>query len=88
MKHIPKSLLIAQVNNINAVLQLKPGNHLILQQAYGGFQLQQEVMTPPSCSVGVRSISSGYVSKREMNDYLNAVVVGMALRAPQVQPIY
>ena len=87
MKHIPKSLLIAQVNNINAVLQLKPGNHLILQQAYGGFQLQQEVMTPPSCSVGVRSISSGYVSKREMNDYLNAVVMGMALRAPQVQPI-
>jgi hypothetical protein len=28
------------------------------------------------------------VSKREMNDYLNALVVGMALRAPQVQPIY
>jgi hypothetical protein len=27
------------------------------------------------------------VSKREMNDYLNALVVGMALRANQVQPI-
>jgi hypothetical protein len=84
MKHIPKSLLIAQVNNINAVLQLKPGNLLVLQQAYGGFQLQQEVGPAP----GMNSISSGYVSKREMNDYLNAVVVGMALRAPQVQPIY
>ena len=83
MKHIPKSLLIAQVDNINAVLQLKPGNQLVLQQAYGGFQLQQEV-----AGGGINSISSGYVSKREMNDYLNAVVVGMALRAPQVQPIY
>ena len=83
MKHIPKSLLIAQVDNINAVLQLKPGNLLVLQQAYGGFQLQQEV-----AGGGINSISSGYVSKREMNDYLNAVLVGMALRAPQVQPIY
>jgi hypothetical protein len=83
MKHIPKSLLIAQVDNINAVLQLKPGNLLVLQQAYGGFQLQQEV-----ADGGINSISSGYVSKREMNDYLNAVVVGIALRAPQVQPIY
>jgi hypothetical protein len=82
MKHVPKSLLLAQVDNINAVLQLKPGNQLMLQQAYGGFQLQQEDGT-----VGVNSISSGYVSKREMNDYLNAVVVGMALRANQVQPI-
>jgi hypothetical protein len=82
MKHVPKSLLLAQVDNINAVLQLKPGNQLMLQQAYGGFQLQQEDGT-----VGVNSISSGYVSKREMNDYLNALVVGMALRANQVQPI-
>jgi hypothetical protein len=82
MKHIPKSLLIAQVDNINAVLQLKPGNLLVLQQAYGGFQLQQEV-----AGGGISSISSGYVSKREMNDYLNALVVGMALRANQVQPI-
>ena len=87
MKHISKSFLLAQVDIINAVLQTKPGNRLVLQQAYGGFQLQQEVMTPPSCSVGVRSISSGYVSKREMNDYLNALRVGMALHANQVQPI-
>ena len=83
MKYVPKSLLHAQVDNINAVLQLKPGNLLVLQQAYGGFQLQQEVS-----GGGINSISSGYVSKREMNDYLNALVVGMALRAPQVQPIY
>ena len=83
MKHVPKSLLHAQVDNINAVLQTKPGNRLVLQQAYGGFQLQQEV-----AGGGINSISSGYVSKREMNDYLNAVVVGMALRAPQVQPTY
>jgi hypothetical protein len=82
MKYVPKSLLIAQVDNINAVLQLKPGNLLVLQQAYGGFQLQQEV-----AGTGINSISSGYVSKREMNDYLNALVVGMALRANQVQPI-
>ena len=82
MKHVPKSLLLAQVDNINAVLQLKPGNLLVLQQAYGGFQLQQEA------NGGINSISSGYVSKREMNDYLNAVVVGMALRANQVQPTY
>ena len=83
MKYVPKSLLHAQVANINAVLELKPGNLLVLQQAYGGFQLQQEV-----AGGGINSISSGYVSKREMNDYLNAVVVGIALRAPQVQPIY
>ena len=83
MKYVPKSLLHAQVANINAVLELKPGNLLVLQQAYGGFQLQQEV-----AGGGINSISSGYVSKREMNDYLNALVVGMALRANQVQPIY
>jgi hypothetical protein len=83
MKHVPKSLLHAQVDNINAVLQTKPGNLLVLQQAYGGFQLQQEV-----AGGGINSISSGYMSKREMNDYLNAIVVGMALRAPQVQPTY
>jgi hypothetical protein len=82
MKYVPKSLLLAQVDNINAVLQLKPGNQLMLQQAYGGFQLQQEV-----AGGGINSISSGYVTKREMNDYLNALVVGMALRANQVQPI-
>lgn len=87
MKHVPKSLLYAQVDNINAVLQTKPGNRLVLQHTNGGFQLQQEVMYPPSCSVGFNSISTGYVSKREMNDYLNALVVGMALRANQVQPI-
>tara|TARA_B110000503_G_scaffold63926_1_gene100852 strand:- start:42 stop:305 length:264 start_codon:yes stop_codon:yes gene_type:complete len=87
MKYVPKSLLYAQVDNINAVLQTKPGNRLILHRANGGFQLQQEVMYPPSCAVGHNSISSGYVNKREMNDYLNAVVVGMALRANQVQPI-
>ena len=86
MKHIHKSLLLAQVANINAVLQLKSGNRLILHGANGGFQLQQEVMTPPWCTVGHNSISSGYMSKREMNDYLNAVVVGMALRANQVRP--
>ena len=84
MKYVPKSLLHAQVDNINAVLQTKPGNRLLLQQAYGGFQLQQEVGSAP----GVNSISPGYMSKREMNEYLNAVVVGMALRAPQVQPTY
>ena len=82
MKYVPKSLLYAQVDNINAVLQTKPGNRLLLQQAYGGFQLQQEV-----AGGGINSISAGYVSKREMNDYLNALVVGMALRANQVQPI-
>ena len=82
MKYVPKSLLQAQVDNINAVLQTKPGNRLVLQRAYGGFQLQQEV-----ADGGINSISSGYVSKREMNDYLNALVVGMALRANQVQPI-
>ena len=82
MKHVPKSLLYAQVDNINAVLQLMPGNQLVLQRAYGGFQLQQEV-----AGGGINSISSGYVNKREMNDYLNALVVGMALRANQVQPI-
>jgi len=87
MKYVPKSLLYAQVDNINAVLQTKPGNRLILHRANGGFQLQQEVMYPPSCAVGHNSISSGYVNKREMNDYLNALVVGMALRANQVQPI-
>ena len=87
MKHVPKSLLYAQVDNINAVLQTRPGNRLVLQHAFGGFQLQQEVMYPPSCSVGFISISTDYVSKREMNDYLNALVVGMALRANQVQPI-
>jgi hypothetical protein len=82
MKYVPKSLLYTQVDNINAVLQLKPGNLLVLQRAYGGFQLQQEV-----AGGGINSISSGYVNKREMNDYLNALVVGMALRANQVQPI-
>ena len=87
MKYVPKSLLYAQVDNINAVLQTKPGNQLILHRANGGFQLQQEVMYPPSCAVGHNSISTGYVNKREMNDYLNALVVGMALRANQVQPI-
>ena len=87
MKYVPKSLLYAQVDNINAVLQTKPGNRLVLQQAYGGFQLQQEVQSLLNIGVGIRSISSGYVSKREMNDYLNALVVGMALRANQVQPI-
>ena len=83
MKHVPKSLLYTQVDNINAVLQTKPGNRLVLHRAYGGFQLQQEV-----AGGGINSISSGYMNKREMNDYLNAVVVGMALRAPQVQPTY
>ena len=87
MKYVPKSLLYAQVDNINAVLQTKPGNRLVLHRANGGFQLQQEVMYPPSCSVGFNSISTGYVSKREMNDYLNALVVGMALHANQVQQI-
>lgn len=83
MKYVPKSLLYTQVDNINAVLQTKPGNLLVLHRAYGGFQLQQEV-----AGGGINSISSGYMNKREMNDYLNAVVVGMALRAPQVQPTY
>jgi hypothetical protein len=82
MKYVPKSLLYTQVDNINAVLQTQPGNRLILHRAYGGFQLQQEV-----AGGGINSISSGYVNKREMNDYLNALVVGMALRANQVQPI-
>jgi len=88
MNYIHKSLLIAQVDNINAILQTTPANKLSLQQAYGGFQLQQVAFAGDDYSVrGVRSISPGFVSKREMNDYLNALVVGMALRAPQVQPI-
>jgi hypothetical protein len=41
MNYIHKSLLIAQVDNINAILQTTPANKLSLQQAYGGFQLQQ-----------------------------------------------
>ena len=75
MKHVPKSLLYAQVDNINAVLQLKPGNLLVLQQAYGGFQLQQRV----NPAGGVQSISSGYISKREMYTYLQAVLTGINL---------
>lgn len=88
MNYIHKSLLIAQVDNINAILQTTPANKLSLQQAYGGFQLQQVASVGDDYSVrGVRSISPGYVSKREMNNYLNALMVGIELRANQVQPI-
>ena len=88
MNYIHKSLLIAQVDNINAVLQTTPANKLSLQQAYGGFQLQQVASVGDDYSVrGVRSISPGFVSKREMNNYLNALMVGIELRANQVQPI-
>jgi hypothetical protein len=88
MNYIHKSLLIAQVDNINAILQTTPANKLSLQQAYGGFQLQQVASAGDDYSVrGIRSISPGYVSKREMNNYLNALMVGIELRANQVQPI-
>jgi hypothetical protein len=88
MNYIHKSLLIAQVDNINAILQTTPANKLSLQQAYGGFQLQQVASVGDDYSVrGVRSISPGFVSKREMNNYLNALMVGIELRANQVQAI-
>jgi hypothetical protein len=88
MKYVPKSLLLAQVDNINAILQTTPANKLSLQQAYGGFQLQQVAFAGDEYSVrGVRSISPGFVSKREMNNYLNALMVGIELRANQTQPI-
>jgi hypothetical protein len=73
MKYVPKAYLEGQVQNINDVLQTNQRNTLFLQQAYGGFQLQQRSHS------GVISVSNGYVSKREMYNYLTAFLTGMSM---------
>jgi hypothetical protein len=73
MKYVPKAYLEGQVQNINDVLQTNQRNTLFLQQAYGGFQLQQR------SHAGVISVSNGYVSKREMYNYLTAFLTGMSM---------
>ena len=77
MKYVPKAYLEGQVQNINDVLQTNQRNTFFLQQAYGGFQLQQ--VAPAGSQYGVMSISSGYVSKREMYNYLTAFLTGMSI---------
>ena len=77
MKYVPKAYLEGQVQNINDVLQTNQRNKFFLQQAYGGFQLQQ--VAPVGSHCGVISVSSGYVSKREMYNYLTAVLTGMSM---------
>jgi hypothetical protein len=77
MKYVPKAYLEGQVQNINDVLQTNQRNKFFLQQAYGGFQLQQ--VASVGSSHGVISISNGYVSKREMYNYLTAFLTGMSM---------
>lgn len=70
-----KSYLLGQIENINNILQTTIFNQFILQQAYGGFQLQQRVIGGGNAYA---SISPGYVSKKEMYKYLVAFTTGMS----------
>jgi hypothetical protein len=80
VKYVPKAYLEGQVQNINDVLQTNQRNKFFLQQAYGGFQLQQVAHVNGDYSVrGSISISNGYVSKREMYNYLTAFLTGMSM---------
>ena len=80
MKYVPKAYLEGQVQNINDVLQTNQRNKFFLQQAYGGFQLQQVAPVDGDYSVrGSISISNDYVSKREMYNYLTAFLTGMSM---------
>jgi hypothetical protein len=83
MRTILKNDLYTSLNRLNSTLGTGSGTvthtpligEYLLQQAYGGFQLQQRM----NDSGGVRSISSGYISKREMYTYLQAVLTGINL---------
>jgi len=83
MPTILKNDLYTSLNHLNSTLGTGSGTvthtpligEYLLQQAYGGFQLQQRM----NDSGGVRSISSGYISKREMHTYLQAVLTGINL---------
>jgi hypothetical protein len=83
MRTILKNDLYTSLNHLNSTLGTGSGTvthtpligEYLLQQAYGGFQLQQRM----NDSGGVRSISSGYISKREMHTYLQAVLTGINL---------
>ena len=88
MKYVPKAYLEGQVQNINDVLQTNQRNKFFLQQAYGGFQLQQVASVGGDYSVrGTISISPGYVSKREMYNYLTAFLTGMSMLRNNSVPI-
>ena len=88
MKHIPKAYLEGQVQNINDILQTNQRNKFFLQKAYGGFQLQQVAPVGGDYSVrGTISISPGYVSKREMYNYLTAFLTGMSMLRNNSVPI-
>ena len=63
--------LEAMIEQINVCLKLKPREEMILASAYGGYKLEQRAGS------GVRSISSGYVSTRELYEWLGAYHAGM-----------
>lgn len=77
MRTILKNDLYTSLNRLNSTLGTTTPliGEFLLQQAYGGFQLQQRV----NAAGGVQSISSGYISKREMYTYLQAVLTGINL---------
>lgn len=88
MKYVPKAYLEGQVQNINDVLQTNQRNTFFLHRAYGGFQLQQVASVGGDYSVrGTISISPGYVSKREMYNYLTAFLTGMSMLRNNSVPI-
>ena len=71
-----KAYILAQVEHINNIFQTTIYNPFVLQQAYGGFQLQQRVT---GRGVIYDSISPGYVSKKEMYKYLVAFTTGVSM---------
>ena len=83
MRTILKNDLYTSLNRLNFTLGMGSGTvtttpligEFLLQQANGGFQLQQRMIA----AGGVQSISSGYISKREMYTYLQAVLTGINL---------
>lgn len=84
MNRIKKADLEHKVNELNRITgnpaqpwnietrTSNPGCH-VLQGAYGGWQLQQIVNE----SGGVSAISLGYISKREMYDFIQAYTWGI-----------
>jgi len=70
---------LARINratgNPETVTGYTPGQYII-SSAYGGHKLEQVCTT----GGGVTSISSGYVSKRELYQFMQAFLAGLATR--------
>lgn len=79
--------LVTRINNTLEDSGVRNHGKYLLQGAYGGWQLQRA----DPCGPGVRTISPGYRSKREMRDFLYAFIDGLdvglaATRKPDPVP--